>query len=790
MSRSARNRKRPTESRILGGVLLLTLALLLGTFLVIYLHGGNWRAAAPSPEVQRAAGRFGFRAARGLVAFGGVLLAFWVPLAAASLGVRLLRGRRLAREWSRALRLGGILALLVAVCTALAGGTESAGRQLLAGWIGHGVVDALRALVGRVGALVVVLGGTAALVGVLGAPLWGPLARALLVLGAWAGRGARTLGGLCLAGLAKILDWVRAWREEEGEEDWAGKVEVARPARAARVTSSSTPVRSPAPPAAAGRSAPAGPAADHSEDASGGESPPVVVLPARGGPRPPAREPLADVNAPDLVTDLAEPYEPPPLDLLTGDPEAEDPAAARDELLEQAGILEKTLRDFGIKGKVTQVQPGPVITRYEVEPAPGQKVAQIAGLSDDLALALRARQIRIVAPIPGKAAVGVEIPNSHPRVVYLRSLLQSPEFVENPSALNIALGRTIAGDVYCAPLDRMPHVLVAGATGAGKSVCINAVITSIVYRAGPDKVRFVMIDPKMLELSSYVGLPHLIPPVVSRPKEVVKILKWAVSEMEGRYRMLAHVGVRSIVDYNRRQEEEGAPELPYLVVIVDELADLMLSNVRGEIEEGVARLAQMARAVGIHLVLATQRPSVDVITGVIKANFPSRIAFQVPTRTDSRTILDGIGAERLLGRGDMLYLGVGMSEPVRIHGSFISTEETSAIVEWLRSRAPYETETEDEGPLAEANDLFPRERDDDLFDEAARILVAHQQGSISLLQRRLKVGYARAARLVDMMEEAGIVGPFTGSKAREILVPTLEKLDELLAAREGSSPGN
>ncbi len=773
----------------MGGVLLLTLALLLGTFLVIYLHGGNWRAPIPSAEVERAAGRFGFEAARALVTFGGVFLAVWVPVMAATLGLRLLRGRRLARGWTRAVRLAGILALLVAVCTALAGGPVSAERQLVSGWLGHAVVGGLRALVGRVGALVVVLGGTAALVGVLGAPLWGPLARALRLLGSWAGRGAWILGGLCLAALGKARDWIRTWREEE--EEWAGGAGVAqpaRPARAARVTASSQPVRSPTPPATAES---AGPSAREAEGVSS-ESPPVVVLPARGEPQALARErePLADVTGPDLARDLAAPYEPPPLDLLTGDPETEDPAAAREELLEQAKILEKTLRDFGIKGKVTQVQPGPVITRYEVEPAPGQKVAQIAGLSDDLALALRARQIRIVAPIPGKAAVGVEIPNSHARVVYLRSLLESPEYTESPSPLNIALGRTIAGDVYCASLDRMPHVLVAGATGAGKSVCINAVITSIVYRAGPDKVRFVMIDPKMLELSSYVGLPHLIPPVVSRPKEVVKILKWAVSEMEGRYRMLAHVGVRSIVDYNRRQEEEGAPELPYLVVIVDELADLMLSNVRGEIEEGVARLAQMARAVGIHLVLATQRPSVDVITGVIKANFPSRIAFQVPTRTDSRTILDGIGAERLLGRGDMLYLGVGMSEPVRIHGSFISTEETSAIVEWLRARTPYESEAEDEGPLAETNDLFPRERDDDLFDEAARILVAHQQGSISLLQRRLKVGYARAARLVDMMEEAGIVGPFTGSKAREILVPTLEKLDELLAAREGSAPGN
>jgi S-DNA-T family DNA segregation ATPase FtsK/SpoIIIE len=427
-----------------------------------------------------------------------------------------------------------------------------------------------------------------------------------------------------------------------------------------------------------------------------------------------------------------------------------------------------------------------VITRYEIEPAPGQKVAPIASLSDDIALALRSPSVRIVAPIPGKGAVGIEVPNPSPKVVRLGPLLETREYLNDESPLNIALGRSISGEPYCAALDRMPHLLVAGATGAGKSVCINTIITSLIYRAGPEVVRFVMIDPKMLELTTYVGLPHLIPPVVSQPKDAVKILKWAVGEMEARYRTLAHVGVRSIQDYNKRQAREQAPPLPYLVVILDELADLMLSNVRGELEESIARLAQMARAVGIHLVLATQRPSVDVITGVIKANFPSRIAFQVPTRTDSRTILDAIGAERLLGRGDMLYLGVGMSAPVRVHGSYISTEETTDIVEWLTTRNPRPEPSPESASLETGEDLYPVDREDDLFEEAARILVAHQQGSISLLQRRLKVGYARAARLVDMMEEAGIVGPFTGSKAREIFVPTLEELEKHLSRSRGT----
>ncbi|MGH2571564.1 MAG: DNA translocase FtsK, partial [bacterium] len=515
---------------------------------------------------------------------------------------------------------------------------------------------------------------------------------------------------------------------------------------------------------------------------------PVVVLPSRGEPlRPPRDTSVALIQE---IQSTGRPYVAPPLGFLARDDDEAADVREKAELLEGAKVLERALQSFGVKGKVTQVQPGPVITRYEIEPAPGQKVAPIANLTDDLALVLKARQIRIVAPIPGKAAVGIEVPNDNARTVRLGPLLESPEFVDDDSPLTIALGRTISGDPFCVALDRLPHVLVAGATGAGKSVCINSIITSIIYRAGPEDVRFVMIDPKMLELTTYVGLPHLIPPVVSQPKDIVKILKWAVGEMETRYRALAHLGVRSIVDYNRRQVNEGAPKLPYLVVIIDELADLMLSSSSGEIEEAIARLAQMARAVGIHLVLATQRPSVDVITGVIKANFPSRISFQVPTRIDSRTILDSIGAERLLGKGDMLYLGTGMAEPVRIHGSFISTEETTDIVEWLRTRNPAPDAADgDASPLAETDDLFPYEREDDLFEEASRILVAHQQGSISLLQRRLKVGYARAARLVDMMEEAGIVGPFTGSKAREILVPNLEDLEKKLAAAKSAPLG-
>jgi S-DNA-T family DNA segregation ATPase FtsK/SpoIIIE len=667
------------------------------------------------------------------------------------------------------------------------------------------IVTSLTALFGRIGAGVVLGGAGLAFLAAVGIPVLAPL-----------GRFRSPIESAFRATASKLESWALAVRdafavdsrddeeyddeyedeyedEDEEEEDGTPSVRVVPPTR--RPRREKPPVLDdPDPPVpeeplvlASGRPEPS--------DVGSTDIPanvPVVVLPSRGEPKPPKIEPAETPVAliRDVQVDPDEPYESPPEDFLEREEEEEGDQQARDELVAGARVLEQALHSFGVRGKVTEVQPGPVITRFEIEPAAGQKVAPIASLADDLALALRARSIRVVAPIPGKAAVGIEVPNSNPKVVRLGSLLESPEYRDDPSPLNIALGRSINGEPMCAALDRMPHLLVAGATGAGKSVCINTIITSLIYRAGPQDVRFVMVDPKMLELMTYVGLPHLIPPVVTQPKEASKILKWAVGEMEARYRTLAHVGVRSIADYNKRQMSEGAPKLPDLVVIVDELADLMLSNVKSEIEESTARLAQMARAVGIHLVVATQRPSVDVITGVIKANFPSRIAFQVPTRTDSRTILDSIGAERLLGRGDMLYLGVGMSEPVRIHGSYISTEETTDIVEWLKTRNPVSSVPEDvASPLDEGNDLFPMEREDDLFDEAARILVAHQQGSISLLQRRLKVGYARAARLVDMMEEAEIVGPFEGSKAREIFIPTLEDLEKKLASMKQTPLG-
>jgi DNA segregation ATPase FtsK/SpoIIIE-like protein len=787
MARSSRNSADSLRTRSLLAIVLATAAILLVVALAAFLQDGNWRL--PRAELMHRMGRLNYLAAWGAVKVFGAIGVWLVPIALAALAARLLAGRALPGTDRRSLLLVAAATILASTLSALPGGDLPAERTLVSGWLGAGLVRGLRALFGEAGTVVFLVGTSGAFLAAVGIPVLAPLRRLsgpAAALAARAGEAARAaVGGLREA----FAPPVRPRRE---------------PAPAVRIVETS---RRPSP-AARVAAAPGEQLARASDElfadepggeADGAEAPslesiggipddvPVVVLPSRGEPaRAPRDTPVALIQE---IQSSGRPYVAPPLEFLARDEEAED-VREKAELLEGAKVLERALQSFGVKGKVTQVQPGPVITRYEIEPAPGQKVAPIANLTDDLALVLKARQIRIVAPIPGKAAVGIEVPNDNARTVRLGPLLESPEFLDDDSPLTIALGRTISGDPFCVALDRLPHVLVAGATGAGKSVCINSLITSMIYRAGPEDVRFVMIDPKMLELTTYVGLPHLIPPVVSQPKDIVRILKWAVGEMETRYRALAHLGVRSIVDYNKRQVKEGAPKLPYLVVIIDELADLMLSSSSGEIEEAIARLAQMARAVGIHLVLATQRPSVDVITGVIKANFPSRVAFQVPTRTDSRTILDSIGAERLLGKGDMLYLGTGMAEPVRIHGAYISTEETTDIVEWLKTRNPApEAEDGEAGPLGETDDLFPYEREDDLFEEASRILVAHQQGSISLLQRRLKVGYARAARLVDMMEEAGIVGPFTGSKAREILVPTLEELEKKLAAAKSAPLG-
>jgi DNA segregation ATPase FtsK/SpoIIIE-like protein len=473
----------------------------------------------------------------------------------------------------------------------------------------------------------------------------------------------------------------------------------------------------------------------------------------------------------------------PGVDLLDDVPEAASPVP-EGELEDNSKLLTQTLLDFGVSGRVGEVHPGPVITRYEYIPGPGVRVAQILNRQDDLALKLRASRIRILAPIPGKAAVGIEVPNRAPAPIFLRRLLETRAFQEAGGPLPLALGKDIGGMPVTTELSRMPHLLIAGTTGSGKSVCLNALITSLLLKRTPNELRLLMIDPKMLELPMYNGVPHLLTNVVTDAKASVRSFKWALGEMERRYRVLAARGCRNLASYNDKfdregPKEEGEEKLPYIVIIIDELADLMITSGR-EVEEPIARLAQTARAVGLHLIVATQRPSVDVITGVIKANFPARIAFQVASRTDSRTILDQNGAESLLGKGDMLFLPPGQASPLRVHGAFVSEEETQRLAEAWREQGEPEACAGLEEVLGEPEIGAGGLGDDPLFEDAARLVVAAGQASASLLQRRLKVGYARAARLVDMMEAAGVVAPQEGSKPREILVDQVH-LEHVLA---------
>ncbi|MBD2845226.1 DNA translocase FtsK [Paenibacillus sp. IB182496] len=495
--------------------------------------------------------------------------------------------------------------------------------------------------------------------------------------------------------------------------------------------------------------------------------------PASDSPALESGEPsgLDDVQAgtPDQAP-LPKPYRLPSLALLAkpqggGRSGGTDAADARRK-------LEATLESFGVRAKVLDVVQGPAVTRYEVQPASGVKVSRIVGLTDDIALALAAKDIRMEAPIPGKSAIGIEVPNIEVSMVTMREVMETTAFQHAPSKLSIAFGRDISGQPIVGNLARMPHLLVAGATGSGKSVCINGIITSVLYKATPEEVRFLMIDPKMVELNVYNGIPHLLAPVVTDPRRASLALKKIVVEMEKRYELFSKSGTRNIEGYNGLMKDNPAAVLPYIVVIVDELADLMMVAA-GDVEDAITRLAQMARAAGIHLIIATQRPSVDVITGVIKANIPSRIAFGVSSQVDSRTILDMVGAEKLLGRGDMLFLPVGMSKPIRVQGAFLSDQEVESVVEFTRSQADADYK-EDLVPEVDDMAAAPQDDVDELFDQAVQIVLEAKQASVSLLQRRMRVGYTRAARLIDQMEARSIVGPYEGSKPREVLT-TLEQ---------------
>ncbi len=524
------------------------------------------------------------------------------------------------------------------------------------------------------------------------------------------------------------------------------------------------------------------------------EKPPVIKV----APAPIAkREPLAvtaeaSVKTFPAATKQGSPaqglYKLPVLDILDLPPVIEG-KKVKEDFENISRILEETLRDFDIEGKVVEINKGPVITRYELEPAPGVKVHRITSLSDNIALAMKAQSVRIVAPIPGKGTIGFEVPNSHSTLVYLREVLDSEEYRKMKSKLKMALGKDIAGTPVVADLSRMPHLLIAGATGSGKTVCVNTIITSLLFNASPDELKFIMVDPKRVELVPFNDLPHLLTPVVTDVKRVATTLGWVVSEMDSRYELFAKVGVRNIDGYNERYanaqakaDEDELAQLPYIIVVIDELADLMMVA-RDDVESTITRLAALSRAVGIHMIIATQRPSVDVITGVIKANFPARISFKVASKVDSRTVLDSNGADDLLGRGDMLFMEPGAPDTVRAQCSLISDKEIEKVTTMIKAqRSPqYIAEISE----VQKKGVFKKFDKDEVYEEAVKLILETQQASVSVLQRRLGLGYTRAARLIDMMEDEGIVGPYQGSKPRDILTT----LEEYQAKNDEHEPG-
>ena len=573
----------------------------------------------------------------------------------------------------------------------------------------------------------------------------------------------------------------RLWREERRKAKQRrqvlvkyGKKDSAATAKADKVEQKTAKVERPEP-ATAARERAAATAMDLDDEpaAAAVRMPPVVKkAPARMPSAPSLPLPEPDRNVERRLGS----YSLPPVSLLDA-PKPEHKIDER-ELMESARHLEEKCREFSVEGSVVQIHPGPVVTTFEFKPDAGVKYSKVTGLSDDLCLAMQAESV-LIDRIPGKATVGIQIPNPNREAISLRELLESDTYARSASKLTFALGKTIHGEPYMADLATMPHLLVAGSTGSGKSVGLNAILTSILYRATPDDVRMIMVDPKRLELGMYEDIPHLMTPVVVEPKKAANALRWAVREMEERYKTLAAYGVRNIEQFNRNVRavlesgevpEEGKPNrpLPFIVVVVDELADLMM--VAGnEVEESICRLAQMARAVGIHLILATQRPSVDVITGLIKANLPARISFRVSSKIDSRTILDSNGAEQLLGKGDMLFLPPASSRHIRLHGPYISEQESARVASFLRKQGKpvYDESITEEAKTNNQELLYEK---DELYDEAARIVVQAGQVSISYLQRKMRIGFSRAARLVDMMEAEGLVSPATGGKPREVLV--------------------
>jgi S-DNA-T family DNA segregation ATPase FtsK/SpoIIIE len=704
--------------------------LLVGLALFLLLALGSWTLRDPqevvdiwrAPLVANWGGKAGALVARNLFGFLG-LAAFWLPLLLLGLawqsyreGLEELAGRQVLAALGVVVASAGLFSL---VHPHLSWGEWG---FFTGGWLGRMLSGTLRPLLNPLGAGLVL--GVALLVSLMGTTR-------VSVVG---------LAALLVALGRRVLE---ARRRPAPAETPAPTRERATPPPPV-ITRSSTPLAEPLPPPP--------------------EPEPVMAVP----PAPRPRRPRAADGKFQLPT----------LDLLDP-PKPWDHQVRNGQMVAQADKLEDTLRHFGVEGKVTAIIPGPVVSRFELEPAPGVKISKVTGLADDLALALKALSIRIVAPVPGKAVIGIEVPNPKRQVVSLREILADASYQKSASRLTLAIGKDIMGAPVVTDLARMPHLLIAGATGSGKSVGLNAMILSILFKATPEEVRFLMIDPKRIELSTYEGIPHLLHPVVVNPKEATTALHWAVAEMEKRYALLSELSVRNIEGYNQKaktlkfEAEEGdAPprNLPYIVVVIDELADLMLVSSR-DTEEYLIRLAQKARASGIHLLVATQRPSVDVITGLIKANFPTRISFQVSSKADSRVILDHVGAERLLGMGDLLFIPPGTSHLKRIHGAFVSEAEVERVVEFLKAQAAPEYEP----GLLEMKEREQEEEEqgdrDEKWDEALALVAETRNASISMLQRRLRIGYNRAARIIETMEREGLVGPSDGLKPREVYIP-------------------
>ncbi|HEY8450261.1 MAG TPA: DNA translocase FtsK [Bacillota bacterium] len=711
-----------------------------------------------------------------------------VPVLVGLGGLLLLTGRQQAVARPRVVGVGlALMALLVYLHRDVPG--RPAWAYVRNGWqhqVGGGLIGGLLtwALVSAFGLLGRDL--VLALMVLLAIPLTfnAPLGRVVALLGRsawhWARAGLRALRDFVIE---EVPEAATSRRSRRGEAE-ASPVAAADGPTTVAVGAVDEPAMALEPSVAEGEGIPLdGPPVLHASGgpAIGAGEPKLFGSNGHGHPR--SRPPVGDHGTADAGAESRStgpaaatgPYRLPPLSLLQRGPTVRKNKNDR-QAQAKAQQLEQTLASFGVEARVVAIQEGPAVTRFELEPAVGVRVSKIQNLASDIALSLAATDVRIEAPIPGKSRIGIEVPNPAISPVYLRDVLDRPEFRDNPSQLTIALGKDIAGQPIITSLERMVHLLIAGATGSGKSVCVNAILASLLFKAWPDQVKLMLIDPKMVELSGYNGIPHLIAPVITDPKRAASSLQWVVREMERRYHQFADAGVRDISRFNAQAEQAGGERLPYIVVVIDELADLMMVA-PVDVEDAIQRLAQMARAAGIHLIVATQRPSVDVITGVIKANIPSRIAFAVSSQTDSRVILDMAGAEKLVGKGDMLFSPMGASKPIRVQGVYVSEAELEALLDFIRGQ---QAPTYDEGVLAatEQAGSEPIEGDDDLFPEAVRLVVEAGQASVSLLQRRLRIGYTRAGRLIDMMEERGFVGPHQGSKPRDVRL-TMEEYRRL-----------